>query len=243
MVRIAFFLLVATISVMSQSKMVSISAQENYPPYMSQDMVGEGIYVEIATASFKRVGYSVTTYFYPWTRALHMVKMGRHDVVLGTYALEERAGYLKYSHPIDTLSGQLIALKTTDFTYTGVASLEGKSVGVGRGYEYIEKFDINVFIRKVVEKDNVKNLEKLLIGRIDFILDNKNTIEYYTQTYFPNRKNDIKAIEPFFMSQTAHVGVSRNIKRTDELLAAFNKGLALIKADGTYSKIVSQYRF
>ncbi len=243
MLRTAIFVLIYTVSVMAQSKMVSISAQENYPPYMSQDMIGHGLYIEIATAVFERTGYSVTTHFYPWTRALYMAKMGQHDLVIGTYALEERAEYLKYSDPIDTLSGQLFGLKSTHFTFEGIPSLEGKSVGVGRGYGYIDKFDINVFIRKVVEKDNVKNLEKLLIGRIDFILENDKTMQYYINRYYPYRKNDVKAFGPILMAQTTHLGISRNISRTDELVIAFNKGLALIKADGTYSKIVSRYRF
>ena len=120
-------------------------AGDPWPPFLSPDLPGQGVALEIVTEAFKREGYELTMNFVPWARAIDGVKKATgsgdgYDVLVGTWWTEERTKFLHYSESYLENRIKFIKRSGDDFEYNGLASLDNKKVGIIRGYGYGDEF-------------------------------------------------------------------------------------------------------
>ena len=57
----------------------------DWEPYYASTLKNGGVYIEIVTTAFKRVGHSATITFLPWTRALKYVEDGTYGSILSDH--------------------------------------------------------------------------------------------------------------------------------------------------------------
>lgn len=76
----------------------------------------------------------------PWSRALNDVKEGKIDILPATWFTQERTAYLTYSDNYLTNQVKFIKKAGDNFEFAGLASLNGKKVGIVRGYGYGDEF-------------------------------------------------------------------------------------------------------
>ncbi|MCU8469533.1 transporter substrate-binding domain-containing protein, partial [Vibrio vulnificus] len=205
-----------------------------------QNNANPGISVEIVIEAFKTQGHDVDFKIMPWTRALNEVKDGRVDVLVATWFTQERTSYLNYSQPYLENSLKFIKRSGDGFEYNGMDSLSGKNVGIIRNYGYGDEFLKATNFNKPEANDLVANAKKLLAKRIDLTLEDE-LVAKATLSGAGMNLSDFDFTNNALSVNPLHVTSGLANAKNGEIIEAFNKGLAEIKANGTFDKILMKY--
>lgn len=218
-------------------------ASGEYAPWTSKNIKGAGFINHVISEAFARVGYRVEFEYYPWKRAFNSAKTGeKFHATSYWYYSDERAQFFHYSDPLgheETVFFHLADNPPGD--WQALSDLKGKRIGVTRGYTYTKEIwdahESKALSIKVADTDEI-NFRKLLKGRIDLFLmetvvgkkllrDKFSADEATRVTFDPN---------PLFEGLT-YLLFNKNRADAEAVMAAFNRGLAEIRADGTYQKM------
>lgn len=215
------------------------AAQDPWPPFV-QEGNPPGISVELVSAAMKTQGYDFQMKIMPWARSIEEVKNGNIDFLIGTWYTDERSAYLRYSDHYAINQVKFITQANSDFEYNGMGSLDGKSVGIVRGYGYGDDF-LNAPNFSRPEANNMAaNLRKLMAGRIDMTLED----EIVARSQMKAAGLDagkFRFTNNSLSENKLHVSSGIANARSEELINAFNKGLAAIKENGTFDAIMKKY--
>ncbi len=215
------------------------AAGDPWPPFLDPNHPNKGIIVEIASAAFATQGHELTFSFVPWARAMSGVENATFDLLLGTWWTKERTSYLLYSDPYLENSVKFIKQKGDDFDFNGLDSLSGKSVGVVRGYGYSDDFQNAKNFKRPEAKDLLSNIRKLIAGRINLTLEDELVARAVIAKHDPGLLGEIEFSSTPLASNALHVTSGLGNAKHKQLIADFNKGLAEIKANGEYQKIIN----
>lgn len=196
-----------------------------------------GIYPALVVAAFAAMHRPCELRALPFKRMLTEVDAGQliAGAVIRTPEREQR---LLFSQPYFL---ERLAVYSTGASYQGLDSLQGKRVGVIRGWSYGEAFDTarrqGRFVCEDVASD-VHNFAKLLRGRID----------YAVVTELGGRMlQQLAAYEGRVMAGNAALGATAihlALPRTQDggaaLLAAFNAAVELLHRDGLVEPLVAR---
>jgi len=223
------------------SEQIASFACNEFPPYKMQNSASglPGFDVEFLDEAFKRVGISLQIQFMPWKRALVSAKQGKIDGVCSCSKTKDREGYLEFSEPLGKASAGLFSLTARNYPkLQNIEEIGPLSVGTIAGYNLLNNLEA-AHIKNAVKLDTERQgLSMLLKGRIDYYYSYKAPAQYYLTTL--ERTEEVSYHE---LSSTDYfVCFSKVLPGTTELLKKFNTGLAEIKADGTYNKILDKYR-
>ncbi|WP_415236713.1 substrate-binding periplasmic protein [Sneathiella sp.] len=218
-----------------------VFACNEFPPYKMEnsDSGLPGFDVEFLQQSFKRVGVDLKIQFMPWKRALEEARQGRVNGVCSCSQTKGRAEYLYFSDPLGKASSGVFSLRKNNFpTVKIIDEIGTHSVGVVRGYNITENL-IRAHIQNVLElSDEQQGLNVLLNGRIDYYYSYEAPTRYYL-----GQKNRSKEVVYHELTYANYYSCfSKSANGSEALLKQFNAGLAEIKKDGTYDKILAKYR-
>ncbi|MBV8659875.1 MAG: transporter substrate-binding domain-containing protein [Burkholderiales bacterium] len=214
----------------------------DYPPYFSPALPEGGAVAAIAKAAFAASGYDMKLTFRPWARLMAETEAGEYDGVVAVWYKADREPYLAFSSPvIDTVIGfygrvdKPIAVDRLD-------RLHAYTIGTVRGYANPDVFEAAHF-QTDESVDDLTNLRKLLARRIDLVLIDKALAAELVRKSLVNQRAQIEWRNPPVMTMPLYVGIAK--KRPDylETLAAFNRGLALIRKNGEYARIIERFKF
>ncbi len=225
---------------MAQPKQVVITASE-WSPFSGESLLNGGFLSEIATTAFSKVGYTVELKILPWKRALGETKDGTYDAILGAGYTEERTADFIYPQYAWDIHVTFFAKQGRTWHYQTLADLCPATVGIFRGTRHLETLrSVGCFELKEVNTIQ-QNIKKLLADRIDLFLDTKSAVEYYLQQEFPDQKNEIVPVRPSFDTTKVYIIFSKKVPQSQQLVDDFDRGIALIKADGTYASILQKH--
>jgi len=217
------------------------SAANAWPPFLDPEAPGQGLSIEIVKAAFATQGYTFVHDFIPWARAVNEVKKGKIDILPDTWYTGERSGFLMFSNPYASNQVKFIKKAGDSFEYDGMESLTGKKVGIILKYGYGDKFmNAENFTRDGVS-DFVVNIKKLVSGRVDLTLEDEIVAKSILSKKAPALLKQIEFTKNAYSSNDLHVTCALANPRHEEIINAFNKGLELIKADGTLKGIFDRY--
>lgn len=214
--------------------------QDPWPPFISAD-AQSGISVEIATAAFKTQGYELKMQPAPWARALNNVKNGKTDILLATWFTLERTSFLLYSDEYYKNELKFIKRVGDPFEYTDLKSLDGKKVGIVRGYGYGDAFLGAQNFTKSETKDLLGNLRKLANKRIDLTLEDEAVASSVMMTQNGIDRSKYEFTKGSLSVNPLHVTSGLKNAKAKEFVTAFNAGLKAIKDNGTYAEILKKY--
>jgi len=218
---------------------IKIGLEGTYPPFSFVDDSGKltGFEVEFSEALAKELGVKVKLQTTPWAGILAALESKRLDAVVNQVTIsEERKKKYDFSEPYTVSGIQALVLtkKAGELNIKKAADLDGKKVGVGLGtnYEQWVKAEVPGAQVKTYDDDPTK-FQDLRVGRIDAILiDRLAALEYAKKA-----KDTTAAGEPFSRQEA---GIALR-KGEPELLAAVNKAIEKLRADGTLKKLSEKY--
>ncbi|RED52328.1 substrate-binding periplasmic protein [Aestuariispira insulae] len=214
------------------------------PPYTSEDLPGGGIGPALIREIFKRVGYDAEIRIRPWKRALQEGKTGSVDGVFFSIPGQGREKDFLFSDSVAEKSRYFYHLKSKPFNWSQLEDLRGKTIGIDATFIYPEEFlrlgEENHYYLASGRGLGV-NVRLLLEGKIDLYPRIRGEVEYALKKRFSKQVRDLITYHPAPLEkQSFHVIFSRHAEKPEILLKAFNKGLAEVKADGTYQHMVEQ---
>lgn len=220
---------------------ITVVVDNGYPPYMFGTMKqANGLYPTLIERIFTHLGITVEIQAFPWKRAL---KMGQEMNVAigGIYKNDVRLTCYDYSDPLFEECLLVYVKKGKWFLFTHLSDLQGKEIGLNRGWSYGEEFDTarKEYHLTVQEADtNGQNFKKLIAGRIDCLVVDQ--VAAYQIIKQEKLEGQVEKLDRYAAVNKAYLVFAKQLKQRP-VLNRFNKTLAEMKRDGTYQKIVLDY--
>ncbi|MBK5538368.1 cystine ABC transporter substrate-binding protein [Pseudomonas sp. TH05] len=217
---------------------INVGLEGTYPPFSYVDENGKlaGFEVEFSEALAQKLGVKVKLQPTKWDGILAALESKRLDAVVNQVTIsEERKKKYDFSVPYTVSGIQALTQKKDEGKFKTATDLGGHKVGVGLGtnYEQWLKDNVPTAIIKTYDDDPTK-YQDLRVGRIEAILvDRLAAFELIKKT------NDTLAVSGApFSRQEAGIALR---KGEPELLAAVNKAIEELRADGTLKKLSEKY--
>ena len=223
-----------------QSKKI-VAAADPYPPFVDPSNPKEGLSLEVAREAFKTQGYEVEFKLVPWARAEAGLGTGDYDILPDAWSTEARRKTQRFSVAYAQNDVKFIKKKGDPFEYKGLASLKGKSVGTVRDYNYGDAFQNDPGFKREAIDSLAANVDKLLLGRIDLTLEDEIVARSVLSRKDPKLLEKIEFTENPLSSNSLYITTGMSNPRGQEIMDAVNKGLAAIKKNGTYARILKSY--
>ncbi len=226
-----------------EARTLTIAAEEFWPPYIDPSLPEGGLVLEVTIRALEKVGHEVEVVWLPWSRALRETRAGLYDGLAGCYYTPERTKDLTYPEPAITTEMVFFKLKEHNIKFSTLNDLRGQRIGVIRNYTNTPEFDAADYLIKDVGEDATYNIRKLLAGRVDLIIGNRGSIQNIIDQRFPLEAQRIEVLKPILESKMIFTAFSSKRQGHQTIVNDFNRGLKLIKDDGTYDRILSSYGF
>jgi polar amino acid transport system substrate-binding protein len=222
------------------AKVYVVGTDAAYAPFESQNEKGEivGFDIDVVKAVAQKAGIEVKFVNTPWEGIFNTLAQGDRDLLVSSITItDERKQTMDFSTPYFDAQ-QLMAVKK-DSKIGKFDDLKKLKVGVQNGTTGDE------VITKLQGKDstNIKRFEstplalkELEAGGVDAVVADNGVVVHYVAN---NAGSNFKTLaDASFAAEQYGLAVK---KGNAELLTKLNKGLADIKADGTYNTIYAKY--
>ena len=231
---------VASAPAPAPAKVYAVGTDAAYAPFESQNEKGEivGFDIDVVTAIAKKAGIEVKFTNTPWEGIFNTLQQGDRDLLVSAVTItDERKQSNDFSNPYFDAQ-QLIAVKKTS-KISKFDDLKKLKVGVQTGTtgdEVVSKLQGKTSTNIKRFESTPLALKELEAGGVDAVVaDNGVVINYVAN----NADSKFKTVaDKAFAPEQYGIAVK---KGNAELLGKLNKGLADIKADGTYDQIFTKY--
>jgi len=204
-----------------------------------------GMAVEIAQEIFGAAGDHVDYQEVNWARCVEDARSGRFTGIIG--AIPSDAPDFTFPKVPIGMSGDGYAVRNgDDFKFDGEASLKGRVLGVIRSYSF--SGPIGAYIAAHMNDGRVefvsgdaalaKNLDKLVAGRVDVVLDDKNVMLHSInelglkdRLHVVNGRNDAPI----------YIAFSPRAQQPGKLADMFDAGIRRLRASGRLAQILARY--
>jgi polar amino acid transport system substrate-binding protein len=222
------------------AKVYVVGTDAAYAPFESQNEKAEivGFDIDVVKAVAKKAGIEVKFVNTPWEGIFNALGQGDRDMVVSAVTItEERKQTMDFSNPYFDAQ-QLIAVKNNS-KVAKFADLKKLKLGVQTGTTGEEA------VAKLLGKTNTNikrfestplALKELESGGVDAVVADNGVIIHYVANN-PGGKFKTVADKEFVPEQYGMALKKGNV----ELQGKLNKGLAEIRADGTYAAIYTKY--
>lgn len=221
------------------AKDVQIAIGLSLPPYFIEEQ-NSGMEYEVIKEALAVKGHVFKPKFFPFARVIKALEGKEVD---GAATINESSGLkVFYSDVHMTYQNYAVTLKAKNHKIEKVSDLSGKSVASFQnatkylGEEFAKMAADN---KKYSEHPAQQTQNKLLFSdRTDVVVGDKNIFNYYTKMIEKevNTKQDL-TFHAIFPPTDYKVGFIDSKINND-----FNEGLATIKKNGTYQKILDKYQ-
>lgn len=223
---------------------VTIRADYWYPMNGTPGNALPGFMIEIAQYGLTKGGHKVDYALVPWERALHMVRKGEIDCVVGAYKSDAPdLVFPENSQAVDTVAAYV--KKGSAWRYTTLDDLKKIKLGAISGYGYGD--DITAYIEKNPQQvqltvgDNAleQNIKKLAAGRIDALIE--------SPSVFNAKLKDLHMEDQFEQAGTlsdivdVYVACSPAKESTKTYAKLISDGTEELRQSGELAKILAKY--
>jgi polar amino acid transport system substrate-binding protein len=225
------------------TRTVTIGAEDDWPPYSFRHSDGQlqGITPRLVQAALKLRGIEVRYEVLPFSRCMRDATVGRLAACFNaSITAENKASYQWHPTPLFVEELGIFAKKRTGTSALTSRDLEGKTVGITRGYTYPSEVTRNPRIRLVEASSDLQLMKLLQAGRLEFAL--LNTLPaYWRMLQEGSLKGQIERVGA--VSQDGFwLAVSRKHPQGTELAREIEAGLQQLKASGEYERLMQKAR-
>ena len=222
----------------SRAETIIMGAEDDWAPYSSVvNRAAHGFAVDVVREAYGAVGITVNFEVLPYVRCLAETKAGR---LVGCFDAVPNsmigASYLWHAQPLFTTHMNVYALAASGESGLTATSLEGKTVGVARDYEYGDEFDLNTkIVRKVVDK-NEHGFKMLLAKRIQYMAAEERIAKALFIKYPAMFGGKFKMVGTV-ATPGLFIAFSKSSPDGAKYLEKFNQGYTIIRNNGRYKAI------
>jgi polar amino acid transport system substrate-binding protein len=175
---------------------LTIAADEWCPINCKAGAERPGVGIDLAKRVFEPAGYEIKYVVMPWSQALKEVRAGKVDAVIGA-AHADDPHLIFPDSSIYPMGDDFFVVKGNPWRYQGIHTLKGKRIGIIQDYGYskeIKRFIadnqtlVGVLQAAKSSEPAQENLEKLLSGKIDVMIEARPIMEYTLYTMHKQEK-------------------------------------------------------
>jgi L-cystine transport system substrate-binding protein len=207
-----------------------IAMEGTYPPFNFKDQkTGQlaGYDVDVARIVAARLKLKPEFVTAEWSAILAGLAAGKYDVIVSQVGITpKRQESFDFSQPYTYSSPQLIVRRNERSSYTSLAELKGKKVGVGQGTVFEAQARAMPGIDVKSYPATPENLQDLAFGRVDAALNDSLMVPYLLK----NSQLPIKAGAQ--VGTVSRMGIPFR-KGNPQFKAALDKALDEARADGS----------
>jgi polar amino acid transport system substrate-binding protein len=201
--------------------------------------------VEIAQEVFGPAGYHVDYQEVNWARCIEDARLGRFTGIIA--AIPSDAPDFTFPKVPIGLSGDAYAVRKGDnFRFDGEASLKGRVLGVIRSYSFSGPIGAYISAHatdgkvEFVSGDGalVKNLDKLVAGRVDVVLDDRNVmLNKIDELGWKDRLQVVAGVN----ITPVYIAFSPRAPQPAKLAETLDAGIKRLRASGRLAQILARY--
>ncbi|WP_320007926.1 basic amino acid ABC transporter substrate-binding protein [Maridesulfovibrio sp.] len=221
-------------------KVISIASDCTWPPmeFVNKDKQIVGFSVDLMKACAKAAGYEVKIKNVAWDGIFAGLAAGKYDAICSSVTInEKRKKVMDFSEPYFEVKQAVVTNKASDAKT--LADFKGKPVGAQIGTTgYFAIKAIDGAIPKSYDEIGLA-MEDLFNGRLDAVVcDDPIAADFALQQEEYSKK--LKIAFTVKNDKPEYLGVAVK-KGNAEVLDLINKGIAAVRADGTYDKIKAKW--
>lgn len=234
----ALLLLLSLLLNVAQAAPLRLATLE-YPPYCSQTLPERGSIVELVVRAFATQGQPVQIDFMPWARVRAELHTGRYQGALPLWPREISEENLTASRPLFYSELGFFSRAGQAVPFTSLNELDGRRVGIVRGYGYPPKVLRSGLITEEAV-DDLTNLRKLAARRFDLVLLERVVGEYLTASH-ADLRHRVHWQEPALERIPLLVGFIPPRSGEPDWAAIFEQGVRALHANGEYMQILKKH--
>jgi polar amino acid transport system substrate-binding protein len=217
----------------SADKVVRLTSLD-WPPYSGKHLAQQGASVAVAKAAFKAMGYDLQVSFFPWSRAVALAKDGKSNFsgYFPEYYSDDTAKDFIYSEAMGSGPLGFAERKDNSIAWSDLNDLKAYKIGVVQDYINTTDFDAMVASKALKTSSttsDTKNLLKMVNGRLDLAVVDKNVMNYLFKTDKGLAKKSANAQfnSTLLEDKKLFICFKKNAKG-EELAKIYNEGLKKI---------------
>jgi len=220
-----------------------------WPPYVGEREPEQGGATALVTAACTAAGLQPTFRFFPWARAEQAVRDGTAFATFPFQHVPDDPAF-RFSEPL--FSGTWRVFHRRDnpaipagFPFAKTADLAGLRIADILGYPRISDDLRRAGLTVDPTPDNTSAFRKLLARRIDVVIEDQTVGQAVLGRIAPAERDAIAVLATPFGDPavcTYLIKAAKGDPRAPALLERINAGLAAIRADGSYARIVQRHR-
>lgn len=216
-----------------------------WAPYQSANLPEYGAASELITKAFAVVGIEVEYGFFPWNRTMILVERGAWDGTFMWVLTPERARKFLASDPLFVLQELVFYSKDNPVQAEKPEDLAGKVMGALDSSAFGQQFapliaDEKIIVARV--QNNQQLFQMLAMGRVDFVPELETSGYEAVQDHLSeDQRQQISHLETMTYPWSYHLLISRQIEDGPYFIEAFNRGLAILKENGEFDRIIGPY--
>lgn len=225
----------------SADKVVRLTSLD-WPPYSGKHLAQQGASVAVAKAAFKAMGYDLQVSFFPWSRAVALAKDGKSNFsgYFPEYYSDDTAKDFIYSEAMGSGPLGFAERKDNSIAWSDLNDLKAYKIGVVQDYINTTDFDAMVASKALKTSSttsDTKNLLKMVNGRLDLAVVDKNVMNYLFKTDKALAKKSANAQfnSTLLEDKKLFICFKKNAKG-EELAKIYNEGLKKIDITSIMNK-------
>ena len=200
---------------LANDKLIRLTSLE-WPPYSGAAIEQQGASIAVVRAAAEAMGYQLEVKFYPWNRAVAAAqdpKSGFHGYFPEYYS-DDVASNFRFSDSIGSGPLGFVEQSAAPVSWSSLADLKGKAIGVVDGYVNTTEFDAKAAageLKTEAVSDDLTNIKKVAAGRIALAVIDKNVLAH------------LLANEPSLAGAKGKVQFNSKLLEDKQLFIAFQK--------------------
>lgn len=183
---LALLLLCIPHTVHAYQETITLVADEWCPYNCAPNSEKPGYMVEIATAAFARHGIAVKYITLPWARAIEDTRTNKYTAIIGAY-YNDAPDFIYPETPQGLCRFSFYVKKDDPWQFSDIASLKNRMLGAINDYSYSVALDDYITSQdtqsgrvQILSGENAiqNNIRKLLAGRIDTYVEDRQVMAY-----------------------------------------------------------------
>ena len=212
-----------------------------WEPYVGKNLENMGPLAELVTMAFEKSGYPASVNTHTWAEAMAGVKSAEHDAAICVWFSKERNKEFRFSVPIIMNRVSFLKRKDDSISWDRLVDLKPYKFTKLKGGVISSKFDNSDFLQIQEMDQQIDGIRLLIDGKVDMVAGDEGESNSLIQRYLPEQASKLDFVDRSVATNSVHIMVSRTHPNSKELVSAFNKGIEMMRSDGSYQKLLAQH--